>query len=179
VLGIDIYEVKGPRVPCQRGFYAAQEAAQDGQLKGVKEEGQGGRIRQRVLERVSMVERDRSQLGGLGAALPDFSVGEGNVGQGAVEFDAFDPQKREARGEQGSATFAGANVEEDGLFDGSGEVQALQPEVEQGLEDARRDAVVGGKLGGFDIGAAGNGVCGNQAGGVGAVKLVERMDDGL
>jgi len=48
VLGIYIYEVKGPRVPGKGGFDAAEEAAEDGQLKGVKEEGQGGFRGQRV-----------------------------------------------------------------------------------------------------------------------------------
>jgi len=179
VLGIDIYEVKGPRVPGKRSFYAAQEAAKDGQLKGVKEEGQGRHGRERVLQGVGVVDGDGCKLGGVGAALPDFGVGECDVGECAVELDALDTEKRVARGEQRSATFAGADIEEDRLFDGSGEVQALQPEIEQGLKDAGGDAVVGRELGGFYGGAASDGVSGDEAGGVRAVELVEGVNDGL
>jgi len=179
VLGIDIYEVKGPWVPGKRCFYAAQEAAKDGQLKRVKEEGQGWRGGERVLQGVGVVDGDRCKLGGVGAALPDFGVGECDVGECAVELDALDTEKRVARGEQRSATFAGADIEEDRLFDGSGEVQALQPEIEQGLKDAGGDAVVGRELGGFYGGAASDGVSGDEAGGVRAVELVEGVNDGL
>src|SRR5471030_811709 len=136
---------------------AAEEVAEDGQLKGVEEEGQGGCGGEGVKEGVGVVEGDGGELGGVGAVLPDLDVREGGVGEGAVELDAFDAEEGKAGGEQGSAAFAGADVEEDSLFDGSGKVQALQPEIEQGLEDAGSDAVVSGQLGGFDGGTASDG----------------------
>jgi len=126
-----------------------------------------------------VVEGDGGELGGVGAALPDPGVGEGDAGEGAVEFDAFDTEERVARGKQSGAAFAGADVKEDGLSNGCERSKALQPEIEQGLEDAGGDAVVGGEFSGFDVGAASDGVCGDEPGGVRAVELVEGVNDGL
>jgi len=158
---------------------ASEEAAEDGQFKGVKEEGQGGLGGEGVAQGVGVVESDGCELGGVGAMLPDSGVGEGGLGKIAVKFNAFNAKKWEAGGKQGGATFAGADVEEDGLFDGCGEVEALQPEIEQGLKNAGSDAVIGSEFHGFDGGAAGDSGGRDEAGGVRAVDLVEGVDDGL
>jgi len=156
---------------------ATEKAAEDGQLKGVKEEGQGGLGGEEVAKGVSVVEGDGRELGGVRGALPDFDIGEGDAGESAVELNAFDAQKGEARGEQAGAAFAGANVKKDGLGDRRKGREALQPEIEKRLQDAGGDTVVGSEFCGLDGGAASNFAGGDEAGGVGAVELIEGMNN--
>jgi hypothetical protein len=52
----------------------------------------------------------------------------GDVGEGGVELDAFHAEEGVLGGEEEGATFAGADVEEDGLVDGLG-VGAVEPYV--------------------------------------------------
>ena len=47
------------------------------------------------------------------------------------------------------------------------------------MEDRGRDAVVGGELGDSCVGAFGDDVAGDKAGGVGAVELIEGVDGGF
>ena len=47
------------------------------------------------------------------------------------------------------------------------------------MEDRGGDAVVGGELGDLGGGALGDDVAGDEAGGVGAVELVEGVDGGF
>ncbi len=50
----------------------------------------------------------------------------GDAGEGGVELDAFDAEERVLGGEEEGAALAGADVEEDGLFDGL-RVGAVEP----------------------------------------------------
>ena len=106
----------------------------------------------------------------------DVSFGDGcEVG---VELDAFHAEEGELGGEEQGAAFAGAYVEEDGLFDGLGS-GALEPDVQQTMEDRGSHTVVGGEFGNLGTGAFGDDVAGDEAGGVGVVELVEGVDGGF
>jgi len=179
MLRIDVYEVEGARVPGEGRFYVAEEAAEDGELEGVKEEGDGGFVGQGVGGGVGVVEEDGGERVGGGVMLPDVDVFAGDPGQIGVEFDAFDAEEGVERGDEERAAFTGADVEEDSARDGGGKGHALQPEVEQGGKDAGGDAVVGGELFGVGGGALGDDGGWPEAGGVGAVEGIEGVDDGF
>jgi hypothetical protein len=184
VLGVGVEEVEGMEVAGAGagglgGFHVAEVAAEDGQLEGMEEEGDDGSVGERMGGGVGVGEGERSEGVGGGVLAPEFNVGLGDVGEVGVELDAFGAEKGELGGEQEGAAFAGADVEEDGAFDGSLGIGALEPEIEQGVEDAGSDAVVGGELFGLVRCAAGDDGAGDEAGGIGAVEAVEGMDDGL
>jgi len=129
VLGVSVDEVEGRGVGGAGVLDVAEEAAEDGQLEGVEEEGKRRRGGDGVLRGVGVVELDGGEGVGSGVLGPEGDVGLGDVGEGFVELDAFDAQEWVLRGEEAGAAFAGANVEEDGLFDGSLGVKLLQPAV--------------------------------------------------
>ena len=80
----------------------------------------------------------------------------------------------EFAGDEHGAAFAGADVEEGVAVDGVGR-DGLAPVVDEGAEDARGDAVVGGDEG--VVGVTGDEVAGrDEAAGVDAVGLVEGVD---
>lgn len=56
VLGVDVDEVKGIGMPGLRGLNVAEEAAQDGELEGMEEEGERGFGRERMGGGVGVVE---------------------------------------------------------------------------------------------------------------------------
>lgn len=179
MLRIDVYEIEGAGVPCEGVFDVAEEAAEDGKLEGVEEEGESRFGGEWVGGGVGMVKGEGGEGFGEGVAVPEVDVGLGDGGEVGVELDAFDAEEGIAGGNEKGAAFTGADVEEDGFFDGRGEGEALEPEVEEGLEDGGCDAVVGGELGDFGGGALRDDFAGDEAGGVGAVELIEGVDDGL
>ena len=178
VLGVGVEEVEGVGTGGKGGFDVAEVATEDGELEGMEEEGDGGCVRERVGGGVGVVEGEGSERVGGGVAGPEVEVGVGDAGEVGVELDAFGAEEGELGGEEQGASFAGADVEEDGIFDGREGLGALQPDVEEGLEDAGSDAVVGGELFGFVPGAEGDDGAGDEAGGVGAVEGVEGVDRG-
>jgi hypothetical protein len=113
------------------------------------------------------VEGEWGEGVGFGVLLPEADVGLGDAGEFRVELDAFDALERELAGEQHGAALAGADVQEDSLFNGLGS-GAMQPDVEQAVEDGGRDAVVGGELGDLGVCSLCDDFTGDQAGGVGA-----------
>jgi len=118
VLGVGVDEVEGCGVGGAGVLDVAEEAAEDGQLEGVKEECEGRRGGDGVEGGVGVVELDGREGVGGGVLRPERDVGLGDVGEGLVELDAFDAEERVLRGEEAGAAFAGADVEEDGLLDG-------------------------------------------------------------
>ena len=179
MLGVGVEEVEGVGLAGLGVFDVLEEAAKDGQLEGVEEEGEGGFGGEGIAGGVGVVQGEGGEGVAGGVLLPEGDVVAGDGGEGLVEFDAFDAEEGVLRGEKHGAAFAGADVEEDGVFDGLRRGAALQPVVEEVVKDAGGDAVVGGELGDGDAGAEGDDLAGDEAGGVGAVGLVEGVDGGL
>ncbi len=179
VLGVGVDEIEGSGVVGAAGFDVAEEAAEEGEFEGVEEEGEGGLGRKRVAGGVGVVELDGSQGVGGGVLFPEGDVGLGDGGEVGVELDAFDAEEGVLRGEEDGSAFAGTDVEEDGAVDGGLGVGLLEPMVDEAGEDAWSYAVVGGELFYLGVGALDDGGTGDEAGGVGAVGLVEGVDGGL
>jgi len=160
-------------------FNVAEEAAEEWEFKGVEEEGEGGFGGEGVEGGVGVVEGDGGEEFGEWVALPEGDVGVGDEGEVGVELDAFDAEEGILRGEQEGTAFAGAYVKEDGLLDGGLGMCLLEPVVEEVVEDAGGDAVVGGEV--FDLGvcALRDDLAGDETGGVGAVEAVEGVDGWL
>jgi len=77
---------------------------------------------------VGVVEDKGGEGVGLQVIVPEGDIGVGDTCEVGVELDAFDAEEGELGAEQHGAAFAGADVEEDGAFDGLG-VRALKPDV--------------------------------------------------
>ena len=156
-----------------------------GSSKGWKRKARVGLGGEWVPGGVGVVKRDGAEGVGGGVVLPEGDVGRGDAGEVGVELDAFDAEEGVLRGEEEGAAFAGADVEEDGALDVAGGVGrgggggALQPDVDDALEDAGGDAVVGGEFFDLDAGALGDDGAGDETGGVGVVELVEGVDSGF
>jgi hypothetical protein len=153
VLGVGVEQIEGSGVSARglRGLDVAQEAAQDGEFEGMKEEGDGGFERQRVGGGVGVMQEQGSQRVGERVALPEGDVAASGLGERGVELDAFDAQEGMLRGEQHGAAFTGADVEEYRALDiaralAGWEHGAVEPAIEQTVQDAGGDAVVGGKI---------------------------------
>jgi len=179
VLGVGVEEVEGCGGLGSTVFDMAEEAAQDGGLEWMEEESECWRVGEGVEDGVGVVKFDGREGVGGRIALPELDVGLSNASEPAVELDAFDAEEWILRGEQESAALAGADVEEYRALDGSERRGLPQPLVEERTQDAGRNAVIGGKMFDFGASAASDGGAGDEARGVGAVALVERMDGGL
>jgi hypothetical protein len=98
-------------------------------------------------------------------------------GHGGVQFDADDFAEMVFAGDEQAAAFASADINECVTPDGVGR-NGLAPVVDEGAQDAGRDAVVGGDV--LVVGMAGDEVTGgDEATGVDAVGLVEGVDGKL
>ena len=128
VFRVDVEEVEGPWIVRDGLFYVTEEAAQDGEFKGVEEEGEDGLGGQGMGGGVGVVEDKGGEGVGLQVVVPEGDIGVGDTCEVGVELDAFDAEEGELGAEQHGAAFAGADVEEDGAFDGLG-VRALKPDV--------------------------------------------------
>jgi hypothetical protein len=117
VFGVDVEEVERPWIVGDRLLYMAEEAAQEGELEGVKEEGEGGFEGEGVGGRVGVMEEEGGECVGLYVLVPEGDVGVGGACEVGVELDAFDAEEGKLGGEEQGAAFAGANVEEDGALD--------------------------------------------------------------
>ena len=101
----------------------------------------------------------------------------GDGGERGVELDADDLAEAEFAGDEQAAAFAGADVDEGVAGDGVGR-DGVAPVGDEGAEDARGDAVVGGDV--LVVGVAGDEVPGgDEAAGVDAVDLVEGVLGGF
>ena len=147
----------------------------------MEEEKEGRRRGEDVVEGVLLNDFDggEGRGGGVGGvdARPMSGVGAGDAGEGGIEFDADDFAERILAGDEQAAAFAGADVDEGVAGDGVGR-DGLAPLVDEGAQNAGRDAIVGGDV--LVVGVAGDEMFGgNQTAGVDAVHLVEGMDGEL
>ena len=94
------------------------------------------------------MQRERSEHRGLLRALPDAEVSARDVCELRIQFDAFDAKEGILGGDEHRAAFAGTDVEKDGALDWCERMELTQPEIEQSAQNAGRDAVVGGEVGG-------------------------------
>ena len=94
VLGVGVDEVER-RGMLRAGFFdVAEEAAEDGQLEGVEEEGQSGLGGDGVERGVGVVQLDGRECVSGGIKRPEGDVGLGDGGERGVELDAFDAEER-------------------------------------------------------------------------------------
>ena len=84
VLGVDVDEIKRMGMRGLRGFNMAEEAAQDGELEGMEEEGERGFERERMGGGVGVVEDERREGVGLCVVVPQRDVGCGDAGEVGV-----------------------------------------------------------------------------------------------
>jgi hypothetical protein len=186
MLGVGVEQVEGSGL-WARGLGAldvSQETAEDGELEGMKEEGEGGLERQRMRGGVGVMQEQRGERMGERVALPEGDVAASGLGERGVELDAFDAQEGMLRGEQHGAAFAGADVEEHGALDSARELAgreraAVEPAIEQAMKDAGRDAVVSGELFDLGSGAVRDDAAWDESRGVGAMQRVEGMNRGF
>ena len=79
VLGVDVDEIEGVGVRGLRGLDVAEEAAQDGELEGMEEEGERGFEGERVGGGVGVVESEGGEGVGLCVVVPERDVGCGDA----------------------------------------------------------------------------------------------------
>jgi hypothetical protein len=180
-LGVDVEEVeRGWGRACffrEAGFDAAEKQFEDRGFKGVEEEGEGGGAGEVEGEDVLLVEAygGKGRGGGVGCVSgePVVQILLRSVGEDRVEFDTDDLVEWEFAGDKHGAAFAGADVDEGVVGDRVGWGGGT-PKVDEGAEDARSDAVVGGDVG--VVGVASDEVAGgDEAAGLDSVDLVERV----
>ncbi len=179
-LGVDVDEVEAG---CSGGLanwvsMRRRSCLRTGASKGWKRKsstGVEGKSKSRAsCSRTSMGARRRRGGVGLVGFDPVVDVGAGDGGEVGVELDADDFAEAEFAGDEQAAAFAGTDVDEGVAGDGVGG-DGLAPLVDEGAQDAGRDAVVGGDV--LVVGVAGDEVLGgDEAAGVDAVHLVEGMD---
>src|ERR1700722_12170178 len=165
--GIDVDEVDLARFKGQGTHEVAQAAFEDRREKRIVEveDQRAGRVVDGG--GIAVVDFEVAALLPGGAKTGD--VGCGNRVELWGEFHADDAAKWEARGEEKSAAFPGAQVEE-------GEALVVDVEsVNEVGEEAGRDAVVGGAPAVVAM-AGGEILAVDKTAGVGAVGFVERMD---
>ena len=177
-LGVDVKDVESAGALAELGLDAAEEGFEDGGFEGVKEKRQSGSEREFVVEDVLLKEEGWGDPGGCAVGgvggLPEIEVGLGYVGHGGVKLDANDLMEGVLTGEEHGSAFACTDVDEGVVEDGVG-WWCGEPVVDEGVENAGGDTVVGRDVG--VVGVAGNEVVGgDEAAGFGAVDLVEGMD---
>lgn len=123
-LGVDVDEVDAAGVVGELGFDAADKGFEDGCLKGMEEEEEGGSAGEGVVEGVLLEDLGGGEgwgggVGGVGL-LPVVEVEAGDIGHGWVEFDADDLPERKFAGDEQGAAFAAADVGEGVAVDGVG-----------------------------------------------------------
>jgi len=168
-LVVDVKDVEPGGVGGQLPGPGVEESLHHGFAKGVEEEGQAGAGRKRELDGVG----EDDLQGGLGTAggAPEGNVLAGDAGEGGVEFDADDRAERELGGDEEGAAHACAEVEEGEVLKRRGGLGAL-PAFEQGEEDGRRDAVIGGGMAVVEV-AGLEVTAGDQAAGADAEFQIE------
>jgi hypothetical protein len=115
VFSVGVEEVERGGIVGSGLFDVAEEAAEEWELEGVEEEGEGGLGGEGVEGGVGVVEVDGGEGIGGRVLLPESNVGLGDRGEIGVELDAFYAEEGILRGEEEGPAFAGADVEEDGL----------------------------------------------------------------
>ncbi len=174
VLGVDVEDVEGFGALTEVILGAGDEAAQDGRLEGMEEEGDGGSGGERRFEGVGFDEVCGGEGACVGVRGEEGQVRAGDGCEVWVELDAGDLMKGMERGGEHGTTFAGAYVEEGVAVNGVGG-RGLQPQVDEGVEDGGRDGIVRGDVEVVGV-ADDEGFVGDEAAGVGAVALIEGVN---